>query len=190
MSLNEVPLNWNLPSFDIYICRDVLGIFNAEKDTQKGILSIRGTNKGLFELNLIDCFPLFGRYEISVNLGGCYWFVSKHLRDRINVSTCGNLKGGVGMSEAMEGDMLLNAGSLYPVLERDIDHWTCKTLKDLSFTSFSAKSKSLVAYRENGFSGCLLGSDSDAWAFIGSNTDIVPCQVLYIADTKPGETWE
>ena len=86
----------------------------------------------------------------------------------------------------MERDMLLDAGSLNPVFERHIDHRTCQPLEDLAFTSFSTEFKSLVTYRQNCLCGGLLSPDSDTWTFIGSNAEIVPCQVLYITDTLPG----
>lgn len=88
---------------------------------------------------------------------------------------------------AVERDMLFDAGSLNPVLERHIDHRTCQSLEDFAFTTFPTEFKSLVTYRQNCLGGGLLRPDSDAWTFIGSNAEIVPCQVLYITDTQPRE---
>ena len=90
----------------------------------------------------------------------------------------------------MERDVLLDAGSLNPVFERHIDHRTCQPLEDLPFTTFSTEFKSLVTYRQDSLGGCLLSPDSDTWTFIGSDAEIVPCQILYIADTQPREAGE
>ena len=76
----------------------------------------------LSKRNLIDRFTLLGVDQIGVNLGGGYVFVSQHLRDRIDVRARCDLQRGVGVAEAVESDVLLNARRRNPLFQRIVYH--------------------------------------------------------------------
>lgn len=76
----------------------------------------------LFNLDAANGLTLLGAYKVGINLGRCHVFVGKHLRHRIDVGSSGNLKSRVSVSEAVEGDMLLDTGFLNPILQRNIYH--------------------------------------------------------------------
>lgn len=65
-----------------------------------------------FNLNAFNCVPLALVHDVGVNLRGADVGVGEEMGDGVYVGAFGYLEGGEGVTEAVEGDVLGDAGIL------------------------------------------------------------------------------
>ena len=88
------------------------------------------------------------------------------------------------MPKAMERNVLLYLSFLKPIFQRIIYHASTEPFKYFTCSYFSAKFKSFMADGERGFCFGLLSTDTNAVALIGSDAEVRPLQIHYVANTK------
>ena len=144
----------------------------------------------LFQRNLIDRFTLLGVDQVGVDLGGGYVFVGQHLRDRIDVRARCDLQRGVGVAEAVEGDVLLDACRRNPLFQRIVYHTARQSFEHRAAGLLAAQVDGLLTHGQYCLGLRLLRADSDAVAHIGCNLEVFPFQFEHIADAQSRQTRE
>lgn len=94
-----------------------------------------------------------------------------------------DLKGGEGVAEAVEGDVLGDAGIFEPVLERLLGVVALEVLEDESGAGLAEESVGFLGEGKGGLGVGLLGLDSQAPAAIGGFYNVAPIECEDVADT-------
>ena len=116
--------------------------------------------------------------------------MDEHLADSIDIRAGSNLQRGISMPEAMEGDVLLDAGSSNPFAERVVHHASNETTKHFSISTLAAELQGFIADWEHRFCVRLLYPDADTIPKVGSQLYVIPCEIEYVADAQSRETGE
>ncbi len=77
---------------------------------------IRVVNIGQIQFDGLCNFLFLGINNLCVYLSCTYISMSKHLADRVNVSTTGKLQGCIGVSKTVEGYVFGDSSRFYPFL--------------------------------------------------------------------------
>lgn len=79
--------------------------------------------------------------------------------------------------------MFFDTGCCNPFAEWIIYHASGESTKDFTFCAFTTELQSFITDREHRFRVCLLYSDADAIAKVGSQLDVIPCEIENVADS-------
>lgn len=77
-------------------------------------------------------------YYFGVDLSSSYVFVGEHFADGVDVGSVAQEQGGVGVTEAVEGDVLLDACAFDPFFEVGVDFPSGESFEDYACAWFSA----------------------------------------------------
>ena len=124
--------------------------------------------------------------EVGVDLGGGDVLVGEHLADGVDVHSSGDEQGGVGVVEAVEGDVFGDAGLLEPRLQAEVDHIAVETFEYEAGAGRAADGEGFAADGDGGFCVGLFGADADAFAAVREVLDVLPAEGEDVADSKPG----
>ena len=116
--------------------------------------------------------------------------MGKQLTHGVDVRTLCQLQGGKGMAEAVEGDVLLNAGILYPRFEVQCHCTVCEVLEHLSCASLATKLQSLFADRQDCSGGSLFCDNVHSPAAISQLDDVLPLESDAVREAKTSEAGE
>ncbi len=116
--------------------------------------------------------------------------MGEHLGDGVDVGSSGYEQGGVGVAEAVEGDVFVDSGGFHPVFEPSVHKLTGESFEDFAFGRTAAEFESLGADGDGGFGVGLFGFDADAFASRRVVLDVAPFELEYVAEAKAGEAGE
>ena len=94
------------------------------------------------------------------------------------------------MTEAVEGDMLGDASSLYPVFEVGGNQVRCQFLEHLTLSTLAAQGKCLFADGQDGIGLCLLGGDIKHPSAIARLLDVLPLEQDAVRQTQTRKAGE
>lgn len=92
------------------------------------------------------------------------------------------------MTEAVKGDVLINLCFLYPSLQWNLYHASLESFEDLAHAIAAAELQCLIADWKSRFCSCLDSLDANPVTSIGSQFNLIPCQVENVTDAKSGKT--
>ena len=116
--------------------------------------------------------------------------MGKQLAHGVDVRSLCQLQGGKGMTEAVEGDVFLDAGSLYPRFEIQCHCTVREILEHLSSCSLATELQSLFADRQDCSGGSLLCDNVHSPAAISQLDDILPLESDAVREAKTCEAGE
>ena len=105
----------------------------------------------LLNLDGFCCLAFLFVYYFGVDLSGSYVLVGEHLAYCVDVGSVAEEQGGVGVTEAVEGYVLLNSGVCYPFFQMGVYLSSGESFEDHSCAWFAAKFEGLFTYWERGF---------------------------------------
>jgi len=100
--------------------------------------------------------------------------VREHLGYGVDVRSSGYLEGRIGVPEAMEGNVLVDAGFKNPSLQRSLRHTACQSLEYNPTTPRATQLQGLIADGQQGFRTGLDSSYPDAIAQIRRHHNVIP----------------
>ncbi len=139
------------------------------------------------DLQAFSCFALVLIHHGGVDLCGGDVAVGEHLAYSIYVGAAVQKEGGVGVPEAVEGDVLRDACCLEPAGKFFLDQGIGESLEYFFFASLATEIEGLVGDGEVSGCLCFLRDDTDAVPAIRILFYLVPGQVPDISETKPGQ---
>ena len=92
-------------------------------------------------MDTFGCFSFCIVNNLGVDLSCADILMSKHLAHRIDVGAIVQQQGSVGVAEAVESYVLLNSGSLDPVIQLLLYESVCETLEDSAPLPLGPQSK-------------------------------------------------
>ena len=125
-----------------------------------------------------------------VDLRGRNVAVGQHLADGVNVDAAVQEQGGVGVPEAVESHVLVDAGLFKPSFKFFLDHRVGQAFEYLSFAALPAEFERLVGDGEDSRCLCFLRDDTDAVAAIRILLDLLSGQVADVTEAEAGKTAE
>lgn len=114
----------------------------------------------------------------------------EHGADGIDGNTEIGQDSGVGVPEAVEGDVAGDSGGLEPVREGAAELPFGDAGEDVSGAGLPEEFVCFLGDREEGFGFCLLGADADAAAAVRVLADVLPFEGHDVTDTEAGEAAE
>lgn len=114
----------------------------------------------------------------------------EHLGYGVDVGAASNEQGSVGVTEAVEGDVLGDSGCADPFLEVAVDHLPCESFEDLAGARLTAESEGFVTDWIERFGVGLLCADVEAPSTTRILLKVFPFEGEDIADTKSGQAAE
>ena len=116
--------------------------------------------------------------------------MGEQLAHGVYVCSLCQLQSGEGMAEAVESDVLLYAGSLYPGFEIQC-HCTVREVSEyLPCASLTTELQSLFADRQDCSGGSLLGDNVHSPAAISQLDDVLPLESDAVREAKTREAGE
>lgn len=125
--------------------------------------------------------------KVGIYLGGADVLVGKHLADGVDVCASGYEQCGVGVAEAMEGDVFVDSGGLNPFFQPSVDELACEALEYFAFGRSTAEFECLVTDGDGSFGIGLLCLDADAFTARWIVLDVVPFELEDVAQPESGE---
>lgn len=109
--------------------------------------------------------------------------MGEQVGDGVYVGAFVDLEGGEGVAEAVEGDVLGDAGIFEPVLERLLGVVPLEVLENESGAGRAAEFVGFLGEWKGGLGVGLLGLDADTPASVGRFYDVAPIEGEDVADT-------
>ena len=128
--------------------------------------------------------------DIGIYLGRAYIRVGEQVGNCVDIRTFVHLQGGESMAEAVESDVLSDAGRLKPVLKRSMRMVALEVLEHESGGTSPAEFVSFVGQRQGRLRIRLLGPNPDAPASVLRFFNVTPIECQYITDTQARKTTE
>src|SRR5574344_1380618 len=129
-------------------------------------------------------------HHIGIHLSSGKIAMGKQLAHGVDVRSLSQLQSGEGMAEAVEGDVLLNAGSLYPGFEIQCHCTVREVLEHLPCATLTTELQSLFADRQDCSGGSLLCDNVHSPATISQLDDVLPLESDAVREAKTCETGE
>ena len=128
----------------------------------------------LLQLDSVYCITFLLTDQVSIDLGSRDIFVREHLGYGVDVRSSGYLEGRIGVPEAMESNVFVDAGFKNPSLQRSLRHTACQSLEYNPITPCTTQLQGLVADGQQGFRTGLDSPESDAVAKIRRHHNVIP----------------
>ena len=109
--------------------------------------------------------------------------MGEQVGDGVYVGAFVDLKGGEGVTEAVESDVLGDAGVFQPFLERLLGVVALEVLEDESGAGLAAEFVGFLGEGKGGLGVGLLGLDADTPAPVGRFYNVAPIEGEDVADT-------
>ena len=110
--------------------------------------------------------------------------MGEHLADYVDVGTRAEEQGGVGVAEAVEGDVLLYACIGNPVLQFCLNEAVVEAFEHLALAWSAAEFIGFVSDWKGCASFCLFRGDAKAVATVWVLGDVLPFEVANISEAK------
>ena len=123
-------------------------------------------------------------HDIGIDLRGGDVGVRKQLGDGVDGGAVAGQDGGVGVTEVVESDVLVDAGILDPVGDAAVEGAPVELVEDGAFLALPEKLVGFLVDGDNGVGAGLLGDDLEGVALVGGDDDVVPGEALDVGDTE------
>lgn len=112
----------------------------------------------------------------------------KRLTHHIRIGTHRHLQGGVGMPEAMEGNVLVDTCCFYPIAQGLAGHGLLETFEHFARSRFAHQFDGFLAKRKGGRCFRFLGTEHQTQADTAHFPYMLLSQVVHVAETESGQT--
>ena len=113
--------------------------------------------------------------------------MGEQLGDSVDGRPIAGQDGGVGMTEVVEGDVLVDAGILDPAGDAAVEGAAMELVEDKAFLALAEKLVGFLVDGDDGVGTGFLGDDLEGVALVGGHDDIVPGEALDVGDTEAAE---
>ena len=142
---------------------------------------------GLFDFQSFGCFSLVLVHYLGVDLGCSDILVGEHLADYVDVGAGAEEEGGVGVAEAVECDMFVDACVFKPSFKFSLYECVGEAFEDDAFARFAAEFKGFISDWQGCVRVSLVGCEADAVATVGVVGYVIPGEVTDVSEAEAGE---